>query len=317
MVRKAFFVVPPEFHLLDLSGPAHIFYEAGAYGKQIELVYLSMTEDRDSRSSAGLTIGKLESFSEVEVGQEDWIFVPGMEAHLLKDHRFPKLFKPFLEWLGQQGTQATRICSVCTGAYILGYAGLLDGRPCTTHWKFTDDFKLRFPKAILQSDRLFVQYNQVYTSAGVSSGIDLSLYLLEEVYGPVFAAAIAKEVVLYLRRADGDPQLSVFLEYRNHIEHRIHKVQDYIAQHIGEPQLNLNRIAQEVHMSSRNLTRLFKKTTGITIGNYLEKLRVERAVKYRASGFSFTETAGSCGLSPNQLRSILRKHEAILPGELS
>ncbi len=211
----------------------------------------------------------------------------------------------------EQHQRGAMICSVCTGAYILAQSGLLDGKECTTHWRNVIDFKKRFPQTKVADDKLFVKDQNIYSSAGVSSGIDLSLFLLDEQFGPIFATKIAREVLIYLRRTTSDPQLSVFLQYRNHIENQVHRVQDLLAQSLGK-KLTIENLAEEVNMSPRNLTRLFKKTTGITIGNCIEKLRAERAVQLLNDGEKVDVVAQACGLqSSNQLRSLLRKHNSI------
>lgn len=312
---RAFFLVPPEVHLLDMSGPAHIFYEAKGYGAPIELHFLSLGEEEEL-SSAGLHLSQLQHYDDFQLGVNDLLFIPGIESHLLKDSSFESSNSDFFEWLHLQHTNGAKICSVCTGAYLLAQSGLLDGKKCTTHWKYLDDFRSRFPNVGLISDRLFVEDNRVYTSAGVSSGVDLALYLIEEEFGPVFATKVAKEVVVYLRRTEEDPQLSVFLQYRNHLEQRVHLVQDNLAQHL-ETKLTVEELAEAVSMSPRNLTRLFKKTTGITIGDYLDKLRIERAVQLLSEGNKVDSVSLSCGLqSSNQLRSLLKKYRHVLPHEL-
>ncbi len=313
--HRAFFLVPPEVHLLDMSGPAHIFYEAKSYGAPIDLFFLTLNKT-EALSSAGLHLSQLEKYDSHVLGPNDWFFIPGVEAYLLHDPSFEASNVLFSEWLHLQYENGAKICSVCTGAYLLANSGLLEGRNCTTHWKYLEDFRTRFPKVGLITDRLFVEDQRIYTSAGVSSGIDLALYLLEEEFGPIFATKVAKEVVVYLRRTEDDPQLSVFLQYRNHLDQRVHLVQDNLAQHL-EKKLTIEELAEEVNMSPRNLTRLFKKTTGITIGDYLDKLRVERAVQLLSEGNKVDSVSLSCGLqSSNQLRSLLKKYSHALPHEL-
>ncbi|TMM56157.1 helix-turn-helix domain-containing protein [Maribacter algarum] len=309
---RAFFLVPPEVQLLDITGPAHLFYEANTYGSNIEIYYLSIDQKTEVVSSAGLSMGKLQPFNRFELTQNDILFVPGLESNLLFAQDFIKNKQSFFTWLRNQASQKAKICAVCTGAYLLAFAGLLDEKNCTTHWKYFDDFQKRFPKAKLLSNRLLVHHNTIYSSAGVSSGIDLALYILEEIYGTVFAAKIAKEVVIYLRRTESDPQLSMFLQYRNHIETRIHQVQESLIQNISKKQ-HIEVLAEDVHMSPRNLTRLFKKTTGISIGSYVQKLRVELALKLLSEGAKVNTVATACGLkSSNQLRSLLKKHSSEL-----
>jgi len=225
--------------------------------------------------------------------------------------------KTFLAWLKAQNSRDVNICSICTGAFFLAEAGVLDQRTCTTHWKFIPELKNRFPSAEVADKRLFVVDKNLYTSAGVSSGIDLSLFIVENLYGSKFATDLAQEIVIYFRRSESDPQLSIYLEYRNHIDDRVHKAQDFLVNNISK-EFNLNDLAEHVYMSSRNLTRLFKKTTGITIGAYIEKLRIERAVLLLADHHKVDHVARKCGLkSTNQLRALLKKHSSVLPGNFS
>ena len=311
--HRAIFVVPPQVHLLDLTGPAHLFYEAKNYGAAIELYFVSLNEDKGSRSSAGLMLTQLEAYDRFQLGVNDWLFIPGIEWALLSDLDFHTDIRPFYRWLAMQHKRGAKVCSVCTGAFLLAEAGILDGRKCTTHWRYINRFRQMFPAIRLDNNRLFIRDGTVYSSAGISSGIDLALFLLEESFGGDFALQIAKEVVVYLRRTEEDPQLSIFLQYRNHIDARIHQAQDFMLQHI-HTKFTVEEIAAEVKMSRRNLTRLFKKSTHITIGAYLEKLRVERAVHLLAQGYKLDDVAKECGLrTTNQMRSLLKKHSGVLP----
>lgn len=310
---RAFFLVPPEVQLLDVAGPAHLFYEAKEYGASIETHYLSMKQNPEEVSSAGVSLGNLEPFEKFIFGPNDLLFIPGLESHLFFAPDFSMENQDFFHWLQKQSENGAKICSVCTGAYVMAFAGLFDGKKCTTHWKYFEDFQERFPKAKLLSDRLIVKDGNLYSSAGVSSGIDLALFILEELYGSVFATKVAKEVVIYLRRTENDPQLSVFLQYRNHMDNRIHKVQDLLAQNLAQ-KTKIEELAENVHMSPRNLTRLFKKVTGITMGHYLDRLRVERAVQLLSDGSKVSAVSQACGLqSNNQLRALLKKYTASLP----
>lgn len=315
-LRKAFFLVPPEVHVLDLMGPVHIFYEAINYGAEIDLQFLSLDHNTCAKSSAGLDFANLSYFAKHQAQADDWVFIPGIDRKYLDQARFHDQNRAFYAWLNAQYQSGARICSVCTGAFLLAASGLLDGRNATTHWKYLSLLQKNYPRVDAVEDRLFVYGEGLYTSAGVSSGIDLALFLLEESYGPKFASDIAKEVVIYFRRGEGDPQMSIFLQYRNHLNHRVHKVQDRLSQSLSD-KLTIEDLADEVFVSPRNLTRLFKKSTGITIGQYQEKLRVERAVQLLKEGHKLEFVTQSCGLkSANQLRSLLMKHEGLLPNEI-
>jgi len=315
-MRNILFLIPPKVHLLDINGPAHIFYEAKEYGAAIKLHFITINNETEIESSAGLNFSKLVPFESFDLTQDDFVFVPGLEFQLLSKRSFIKKSKPFLNWLNQQNKNGAMICSVCTGTFLLAEAGVLNGKSCTTHWKYFKDFSEKYPQIDLKNNRLFVTNNNVYTSAGVASGIDLSLYLLETHFDSKLASDVAKEVVVYFRRGESDPQLSIFLQYRNHLDTRIHDAQNFMMGNIPTG-FNLEDIAKSVNMSSRNLTRLFKKNTGITIGDYLEKLRVENAVQLFSEGNKVEFVAKECGLkSTNQLRSLLKKHRGILPTDI-
>ncbi|TDW99909.1 AraC family transcriptional regulator with amidase-like domain [Dinghuibacter silviterrae] len=292
-----------------MTGPAHIFYESACYGGPVRSLFSTMFLDQvEVVSSSSLAFGQLTPYNRLDLEKGDLIFIPGLEGSLLLTEAFLESAKPFLAWLREQHARGVLVCSVCTGAFLLAESGLLDGLSCTTHWKYAERFTRRYPGIRLLANRLFVREEGIFTSAGVASGIDLALHLVQQLWGPYFAAQIAKEVVVYFRRAPDDPQFSVFIQYRNHIDNRIHLIQDRLAQSLDQ-KLTVEDLADVVSMSPRNLTRLFKKTTQITIGDYLEKLRVERAEQLISDGQTMQAAALHCGLkSTNQLRSLLRRH---------
>jgi len=308
----AVFIIPPRVHLLDISGPAHIFYEATDYGALIDLKFISVYHNHpEETSTSGLAFAKLGNFKNLKLKRGDVVFIPGIESHYLTDTKFFKTIQPFFQWLNKQHENGARICSVCTGAFLLAESGLLNKKQVTTHWKFQNLLKERYPDIEVLTNRLFVLNDQIYTSAGVASGIDLGLYLLEEIYGTRFSAAIAREVVIYLRRGQEDPQLSIFLQYRNHLEDRVHIVQEWLSKHLDKKH-TADQLAELIHTSGRNLTRLFKDTTGITIGQYVDKLRVEHALHLLREKQKVDTVAKACGLqSTNQLRTLLKKHVGV------
>ncbi|MEM9676180.1 MAG: DJ-1/PfpI family protein [Bacteroidota bacterium] len=314
-VSRVLFLVPPQVHLLDLSRAAHIFYEAIARGAPFSSHFVTLASPQ-LVSSSGLQFAQLKCYADFHLSKEDLIFIPGLESELLLNPNFLESLSPFSTWLRKQHNQGAWVSSVCTGAYILAESGLLDYRACTTHWRFAERFQQCYPRAQLQKNRLFVDAGTVFSSAGVASGIDLALYLLEKKMGSPFASKIAREVVIFLRRSESDPQLSVFLQYRNHLDDTVHQVQDLIAQSLADKP-SIESLAEAVHVSPRTLTRNFKKATLITIGEYTDKLRVERATKLLGEGHKVASAAAACGLkSENQLRSLLRKYRGVLPQEV-
>ncbi len=307
-LKDVFFVVPPKVHLLDINGPAHIFYEAREYGASIDLHFISPINEDRVMSSAGLSFSELKPFGDFLPTKGDFIFVPGLYFSILSDNEFLQKCSSFFSWLKECDRIGVNICSVCTGSFLLAEAGILNDRSCTTHWKRVKALKERFPKIVVKESRLLVIDKNIYTSAGISSGIDLALFILETKFSPKLAADVAKEAVIYFRRGESDPQLSVFLRYRNHLEERIHKAQEFIAQHLDK-QFTQLEIAENVNMSPRNLSRLFKKATGITIHTYTEKLRVEKANNLLNENNKLEMVARECGFkSVSQLWEVLKKH---------
>jgi len=314
---KVLFAIAPGSHLLDLCGPAHTFYEASEFGLQFDLIYSSINQKNTLHSSAGLNFSKLEEFENHELGPEDFIFVPGASFEFVSNKGLVAKHKNFFNWLSRQYKQGANLCGVCTGAFILASSGLLNGKNCTTHWDYIQDLNRLHPALNVLQNRLIVKDGQIYTSAGVSSGIDLSLYILEQFYDLNMVAQISKEMVYPLRRDEDDPQLNIFLQHRNHLDNRIHTIQDFIMNNLSQGH-KIYDLAELVNMSSRNLSRIFKKKTSLTIGQYLEKVRVETAIKLLMEGEKVKATAEACGFkSTNQLRAILKKSKNTLPSQLN
>ena len=306
-MTKVLFIIPPKVQVLDINGPIQVFYEAIEYGANLTLHFGATSRSNEVESTPGLFFSNLSPYDAIALDSNDLVFIPGIDYQLLKDRIFLKSQQPFFDWLKKQSEKGAKICSVCTGAFLLAEAGILTGKQCTTHWKYFDDFQRRFPKIELQKNRLFVINQNIYSSAGVASGIDLSLFILEKLFGVRMASDVAKEVVIYLRRTTTDPQLSIFLKYRNHLDARIHDVQDFILDNLHR-KVNIIEIADHVNTSPRNLTRSFKKATNITIGSFIDKLRIERANQLLNEGHKMDFIANQCGLkSTSQLRTLLKK----------
>jgi transcriptional regulator GlxA family with amidase domain len=298
------FAVPPGVHVLDLTGPVQVFYEAATYGQPYPLTYCSY--QGSVRSSAGLGLGPLVPFADVVVAPHDVVFVPGLEMSYLQSAAFRREGAAFFAWLRALAGRGVRLCSICTGAFVLAEAGLLDGRKCTTHWRRLAELQARFPRVLAQADTLFVQDGGVCTSAGVTAGIDLALYLLEEWHGPLFATKVARELVVYTRRGAGHRQQSVYLDYRNHLHSGVHEVQDWLTNNLAAG-ATLEALAEQVHLSPRTLTRTFRKATGISIHAYTAALRRELAtILCRNPALTQEAIAAQCGLrSVRQLQRLL------------
>ncbi len=213
-----------------------------------------------------------------------------------------------IRWLKTSHARGAEIASVCTGAFALGEAGLLDGRRCTTHWSRTSELERRFPAARVLTNRLFVTDGTITTSAGIASGIDMALSLIERAHGPLLAAQIAREMVVYIRRDGGRDQQSIYLDYRTHLHPGVHRVQDWLTQH-PERKQTLEQLGAIAGMSARNLTRVFRRTTGISIHEFSTRLRLELAQSLlHDPGLTVDAVAQQCGFdSARQLRRLWRE----------
>lgn len=271
--KQIFYLILPEVHILDLTGPIHVFYEAQEYEASLQQYYLSAFKSQTNQaSSAGLVFSNLSYYRDATPNAGDYLLIPGIDFKYLTAPDFRMRYQDQLKWIYDLHQKGVNICSICTGAFVLGHAKLLNHRDCTTHWKYCDRLQSKFPQAQVKKQRLFIEADRVYSSAGVSAGIDLSLHILEKEFSKKVALDVAREIVVYLRRNAEDPQLSPFLQYRNHMDERVQQVQDYIYQNI-EQKLTITQLAMEVYVTPRHLSRIFKAATGLTILSYIQKLR--------------------------------------------
>lgn len=303
-MKKIAFIIPPTVEILDLAGPLQVFTEAKCCGLEAELEFYAYTSETISNS--GLAFAKVAHYTEANLKEADYIFMPGMSFDYVDSMAF-RAEKDFFNWLKEQSNKKVLLCSVCNGAFALGYAGLLNDTECTTHWRRIDQLKAIFPKAKVLTDILFKKSNNIYTSAGISSGIDLALFILEELQGAFFTHKVARGLVVYYRRNDNHTQKSIYLDYRNHIHPKIHEVQDYMINNLSADN-SVEDLADLVAMSPRNLSRVFKEKTGTTIVEYLTLLRIEFAkTLVNNPEYTIEYIASQCGFkSARQLQRILK-----------
>ncbi len=303
-MRKIAFIVPPSVEILDLAGPAQVFTEAKFYGFEASLEFYSYHDEVISTS--GLSFGKVKSYKEANLKQGDYLFIPGMDFSYVNSVDF-KTEREFFRWLKECSDKNVLVCSVCNGAFALGHAGLLKDTECTTHWRRVEELQLQFPSAKVKTDILFKKSNNVYTSAGISAGIDLALAILEELKGALFTHKVARGLVVYHRRSQDHTQQSVYLDYRNHINPNIHIVQDHLIEHLSGEN-SIEELASLVAMSPRNLSRVFKEKTGTTILEYLTLLRLEFAkTMLNNPEYTIEYIASKCGFkTARQLQRILK-----------
>lgn len=301
---KLAFIVPPQVELLDLAGPAQVFTEAISQGLDAVIEFYSFHDANTSTS--GVAFGTIKSYKEANLKVGDFVFVPGTDHGYLQSTQFADE-KSFFNWIAQCAHSKVNTCSICTGAFFLGEAGLLDNRECTTHWRRTDELKTRYPQAKVLADMLYVMSDNIYTSAGISAGIDLALAILENLKGPHFVHKVARGLVVYHRRDQSHSQKSIYLDFRNHINPKIHEVQDFLINNLAMEN-SIEDLAEMIAMSPRNLSRVFKESTGLTIVEYLTELRREMAkTLINNPDYTIDYIASQCGFkSARQLQRILK-----------
>jgi transcriptional regulator GlxA family with amidase domain len=301
---KIVFLILPHVHLLDLAGPDQVFLEAKDYGADIEVIYASFTSKL--ATSTGLPLGQVMHFSSIPINVGDFIFIPGADIKYLQSTELHHE-KALIRWITEGYEKGAYLCSVCTGAFFLGITGLLNGKKCTTHWKRTAELQTFYPKARVVENILFTEEDRIFTSAGVTSGIDMALHILGTLKDDLFSFKVARELVIYQRRTGDQQQTNILWDYRNHIHTGIHNVQEWLMDNI-HAKTSIHNLAEIACMSSRNLTRVFKKETSITINDYITLLRKEKIKELlKKPDLTRAQIAKECGLkSERQLTRLLK-----------
>lgn len=293
------FLLVPQLHLLDLAGPAQVFYTAAEFGYDYRLVYVA--EQEEVPTAQGLPVRATLNWPDLAPG--DLVVVPGWRAPSLA--RTGPLGADSLRRLADHHAAGGTVASVCAGADVLGRAGLLDGRRCTTHHGVQNELARRYPRATVVRDMLYVVDDRVVTSAGIASGIDLASHLVAVRHGPAVAARIARAMVVYARRNGDEQQASAMLRHRAHLHDVVHRVQDLIDARFTE-RLPLSRLAAAGGVSQRTLTRLFGRATGMTPLRYQHLLRVERAEHLIGHGTTVESAARAVGFEDARMLRRLR-----------
>jgi transcriptional regulator GlxA family with amidase domain len=306
---SVWFVLTPPVLMLDLAGPAEALRMAAQSGAPFEL-HLCAPLPRVA-TSIGTTLDGLEPLP-AELPAGSLVLVVGT-AEVPEPGASPP-FDAVASWLKTVPAADTRLASICAGAVLLARAGRLSGRRCTTHHALTALLQATEPSARVDEDCLFVDDGNVLTSAGITAGIDLALYLIERYAGAPLAAQIARRLVVYQRRAGSDVQVSAWLAHRNHLHPAVHRVQDAIAQDPARA-WRIAELARVAHVSSRHLSRLFAEHAGVTVLAYQQALRVERAQQLlEHSDFKVERVAHAAGFaSARDFRRVWRRHHGTAP----
>ncbi|OCB48055.1 AraC family transcriptional regulator [Mycobacterium malmoense] len=298
-------VVFDDVTLLDVAGAGEVFVEANRFGAGYRLKIASVG-GRDVTTSIGTRLGVTDDLSSIE--SADTVLVAG------SDHLPARAIDPTLvEAVRSVSARSRRMASICTGSFILAQAGLLSGRRATTHWHDTRLLSRAFPDVNVEPDAIFVRDGEVFTSAGISSGIDLALALVEMDYGTELVRNVARWLVVYLKRAGGQSQFSVLVEADPPPQSPLRAVIDAVA---ADPAADhsVKSLAARASLSTRQLTRLFQSELGMTPARYVELVRIDFARGALESGRSVSETAGMAGFgSIETLRRVFVNHLGISP----
>jgi transcriptional regulator GlxA family with amidase domain len=312
------FIAGPGTEILDLVGPLQVFARAAEmFGTQdpgcnpIYSVEVVTTSPRRSFvTNCGLRITAHKTFREVR-GKIDTLLIAGGTAI---EH--DQIGIEVVRWLRKIAGQIRRIGSVCTGAMLLARAGLLDGRHATTHWNWCELLTKRCPRADVDPNPIFIRDGNVYTSAGVTAGMDLALALVEEDHGSRLALQVARNLVLYLRRPGGQSQFSAALSMQLTDRKPLRELESWVLDHLDKP-LTVPMLAERVAMSSRNFARVFTNEMKTTPAKFVERLRVEAARRrLEESQNSLKTIAGECGFgNVNSMRNVFQRALRIPPGQ--
>ena len=299
MPRHIAFLVFPQFQILDATGPIAAFEIAERYRPG---TYTLRTVAAISGSVAS-TSGLLVQASPLgRADAVDTLIVAGGEG--TRAAAFCEKTRKFVLACAER---SRRLASVCSGTYVLAAAGLLDGRRATTHWSVTEDFSRRFPKVRLDPDRIYIKDGRIWSSAGITAGIDLALALIGDDLGEDIARRTAQQLVVYRRRPGGQSQFSPLLQMERS-DGRFGELWDHVRTHLGD-RLSIADLARVSCMSPRNFSRVFKEEVGVAPAKAVERLRVDAARAVLESGSpSIQQVATTCGFgSPERMRrSFLR-----------
>jgi transcriptional regulator GlxA family with amidase domain len=261
------FLVFPDFNILDLSGPLAAFdvprhevqpspYRLTAYS----------IDGGEIVSSSGVSVNTVA----LERARLDTLIVVGGRGAIAASEN-PRM----VDLVQRLARRARRVASVCSGAFLLAEAGLLDGRRATTHWEYANRLQQGFPRVRVELDQIYLQDGNLWTSGGVTAGIDLSLAMIEEDLGPLAAQRAARVLVVYHRRVGGQSQFSEMLQMEPDTD-RLRRALNYAREHLQE-RLSVERLAEAAHLGARQFSRLFLRETGETPAKAVERLRTEVA----------------------------------------
>lgn len=289
----------PQAQVLDITGPLEVFSRTSRWlrehrGLQRDAYRVELVAARAGRleTSGGLELYAARRYAEVD--KIDTLLIAGGIGY-----RSAMADRQLVRWLRGQAARVERIGSICTGAFLLAAADLLNGKPATTHWAYCDELARIAPAARIERDAIYVQSGNLYTSAGVTSGMDMALAIVEADWGKATALAVAQELVMFLKRPGGQSQFSRYIsaERRDDV---FGNLELWMLEHL-DGDLSVENLAEHAEMSPRHFTRLFVQRLGTTPAAYVRRLRVEQARSRIESGAErMKQVARECGFADEQ-----------------
>jgi len=316
--RQVAMLIYPDVQVLDVTGPMEVFNvatrlleaEGRRDGYRTELVAAA---SGPVRSSGGIRLVADRSMRSLAGGRGgvDTLLIPGGLGS-----RAAMRDRVVIDWVARLAARSRRVASICTGAAVLAAAGLLDGRRATTHWAFADDLARLYPLVEVDADPVHVRDGNVYTSAGVTAGMDLALALVEEDHGRDLALTVARWLVMFLKRPGGQSQFSVQLASQQAEREPLRDVQSWVIEHLGE-RITVDEMASRAGMSARNFARAFSREVGVTPARFVERARVEQARRrLEESRAGIDEIAGVCGFGSSEtMRRAFLRNVRVAPAD--
>jgi transcriptional regulator GlxA family with amidase domain len=315
--RDVVIVVYPGVQSLDVTGPLEVFVGAqqliAAAGRRepgYRVTVASLDGARPLATSSGLEIVPETSLADAPTPIDTLIVAGGAGSAEASAE------EALLDWLAATAPSARRVASVCTGAFVLAAAGLLDGRRATTHWASAAELARRYPAIEVDPEPIHLRDGDVWTSAGVTAGMDLALALVEEDLDRDAALTIARHLVLFLRRPGNQSQFSATLAAQQPERESLRDVQRFIVEHVSED-LSVEALAERAHMSPRNFARAYRAETGVTPARYVERVRLEAARRaLEDSSKPIATVAAACGFgTPETMCRAFLRALGVAPAE--
>jgi transcriptional regulator GlxA family with amidase domain len=312
--RQVWFVTFPGAEVLDLAGPWAVLGHANdEVGREVYAAKLVTPLGGEVRTRHGLALGGAHSLRQaLRLGSPNMLVVCGGAPST----ELPPAEAALVRWLRSRQREVPRLVSICTGAFVLGEAGLLNGRRATTHWRFVDDLQRRFPKARVVNEEIFVRDGRLSTSAGITAGIDLALALVEEDHGQAVATAVARNLLLFLRRSGHQTQFSQFLSRQAGEPPRLRNLSAFVLEHLDQP-LSVERMAESLNMSARTFSRWCKDDLGESPAAMVRRLRLDEARRLLSeTDLPLKDLALRTGLgNPSTLWRLFTKHLGVTPAD--